>query len=115
MITLYVIASILAYAFVGAFSAAKHHAIESRKCKFGPEQCFKGSWCGHACTSVWVAGVAWPIGLPIFAGVRAGSGGTGISRTERRREREIEEASHKVRLAEIRAQETEALEKALEK
>lgn len=117
---LLVMAIIAGYSFVGALTFTKYQAVTSRNCRNGgPEfhwhNCHKyNEWCGHTSTALWLMGIAWPIGIPASVGVLMGKSDS-VDRTERRREREIEEAKHKVRLAEIRAEETEALERALEK
>lgn len=64
-----------------------------------------------------LAALIWPVAVMWYIGTLTDNvslSKTLTNRTENRRNREIAEANHKVRLAQIRAQETEALEKALE-
>lgn len=65
-----------------------------------------------------LAAFLWPISIIWYFGARTDHIAWSdilTSRIERRRQKEIEEAEHKVRLAKIRADETKALEQALEK
>lgn len=111
------VVAIMAYAFVAAVSCTKSQSIVGRSCDSGPElhwvrRGYKSTWCPHSCISFWLMGLLWPIGIPAAIGSQIGKSNS-VDRTTRRREKEIDEAEHKVRLAQIRAQETEALEKAL--
>lgn len=77
----------------------------------------KYNYCDVECGRWWLAFfsvISWPVIVPVALGTRAPKLGAVMSnRGERRRDREIAEANHKVALAQIRARETEALEKAL--
>jgi hypothetical protein len=112
--TLWVVLGLFVYAFVAGAGAARHHARQRKIYNHEGNFCFNGRWCGHAYRSVWLAGVFWPASLPVALGMKTAGDPDRPSRIERRRKSEIDEATHKVRLAEIRAKETEALEKALE-
>jgi hypothetical protein len=114
IVTIWILSCLFAYAFVAGASAARHHAKQREIYDHGANYCFNGRWCGHAYRSFWLAGVLWPGSLPVVLGMKTAGDSDRLSRTERRRKSEIDEANHRVRLAEIRAKETEALERALE-
>ena len=59
-----------------------------------------------------MAGLFWPVAIPFILGTMLCREATG-TRAEKRREREIIEAKHKVELAKLRAEETAQLERAL--
>jgi hypothetical protein len=57
--------------------------------------------------------ILWPIVLPAWVGLQGSKYLSSESRTERRRDREIEEANHRVRLAKLQAQENAELDRML--
>lgn len=60
------------------------------------------------------AGLLWPVAIPfIIATAACKRNANVVNRLERKRRKEIDEANHKLQLAQIRSQETAELEKAL--
>lgn len=74
------------------------------------------SSCGHGLAAV-LAAILWLPALPLFIGGRVGrrlKNEDGVSRVERRRQRELEEADHKIKLARKQQQLEEETSKILE-
>lgn len=104
-----IIVSVFGYLTTAGFVGSKIQKALKPGCTFeGTSYC--DDTCGHS-IAAFFGGICWPVALPVAYGiVRASSTET---RSERRQAREIEEAEHKAHLAEIRARETAALERAL--
>lgn len=86
MTFLITMACIMAYFMVGGMAYSRIQITGKERCRYSGHDLD----CGHT----WLAGIsvaAWPITLPIFAGIFLGER---ESKDERRRQRELAEARH---------------------
>lgn len=111
MIFLSILGGLWLYAIIAGLIGAKHHSIQRARYQHEKDYCFHGIWCLHATVSFWL-GVGWILTLPATLGIMLGNASRG-SRVEARRQREMDEAQHRLQIAKVRAEETEALERAL--
>lgn len=103
---------IAVYALVGGLTCSVVETIGTRTCKYR----ICDADCGHR----WLAGIAlftWPVALPAYIGFGLGpyivKERKRLSRAEKRRQSEIEEAQHNIELARLRSQEDEILNRQL--
>jgi hypothetical protein len=99
MTFLFIMLYIMFHLTVGGLVCAKVQAALKPACKY------KGTLCDALCGHSFAAGlsvIAWPLTLPISAGLLMGQDKT--ARTEKKHQRQIDEARHKQELAKINAQ-----------
>lgn len=113
MVALIVIGSIMTYLVVAGATMVNFTSWRERECP----SCAYGRRCtsDHK-ASGFFAGLLFPLALPLIVGTTVVPNFADADRqprAERRRQKEMEEAEHRVQLARVRAQETEALERSL--
>lgn len=114
MMPLYILIPLIpaAYLFIAGFTWSRHY----NRTKPGNnndnlhnlDYCYSGRWCVHATTSLWL-GIFWMFALPVVLGFASGKTDK-VTRTQRKRATEIEEANHKLELARIARREDEELD-----
>lgn len=70
------------------------------------------NWHNHTCTALWLAGIVWPIGIPVAIGVAIGNFSPS-NHTANKQQKEIDAAQHKIRLAKLEAERVSLLEREL--
>lgn len=101
MIAILIILGVIIYASIGGFAYGTFHkAFEGdHRCKRPGVYCYSD----HE-TPAFFTAVLWPAAVPFVLASRKGEGKS-LSRDEKRRQREIEEARHQKELARIRMEE----------
>lgn len=112
IIVLMVLLTMMGYALVGGASAARHEAITSARCPKSNHGNAENTYCTHKLVSIWLAGIFWPVGIPMLTGVAVG-GSSKEARDERRREKEIAEAKHRKEIERINAEADAELDRRL--
>lgn len=108
MVLIYIL-SVMAYFTMSGFVFGKLQNHYKPLCSYSASNC--DAECGHSVGSA-IAGLLWPVALPIAAG-KVLSNSERVSRDQKRRTKELAEARHKKELARIEAETTYELEKAL--
>lgn len=112
LIAFWIVVPLFFYIMVASASATHSFNKSIKSCKYD-NHWGDGGWCNHCFTDTWLYGALWPFLIPASMGIAIGNRGTGMSRRDKRRANELEEARHRVLVAEEIAKENAILDKQL--
>lgn len=115
MLALYIIGSIVSYLMVAGFGYRRAEALHRRICGDCAPEIGGRTYRGHEWPQfAWfMVGMFWPAVLPVSWGMNLSHNPHKISRDEKRRAKELEEAQHQAKIARYKAEEAASLDREL--